>query len=61
MFNWIVWNQTVFVIESLLTLKLIVIDRKMYLHLNCMPILNWIVWNGTVFDIEAPLSLNWIV
>ena len=30
---------------------------KLYLHLNCVPILNWIVWNRTIF-IKMDLALN---
>ena len=43
--NWIVWNRTVFDIETE--------SFKMYLHLNYVLMLNWIIWNGTAFDIET--------
>ena len=59
--NWIVWNEIVFDIETVLTLNWIVLYSKVYLLLNCVLMLNWIVWNGTVFDTETVLTLNWIV
>ena len=34
MLNWIVWNWTVFDIETVLTLNLIVLNRTDYLHKN---------------------------
>ena len=42
MLNWIVWNRTVFDIESVLTLNWIVWIRTIWL--------NWIAWNRNVFD-----------
>ena len=41
MLNWIVWNWTVFDIETILTVDLIVI---------IIAWINWIVWNRSVFD-----------
>ena len=55
MLNWIVWNWTVFEIETELTLNCIVIynclnklkfEIEMFLT-NCVLMLNWIVWNRT--------------
>ena len=40
MLNWIVWNWTVFDIETVLTLNGIVMYNR----------INWIVWNRNVFD-----------
>ncbi len=73
MLNLVVWNRTVFDIETVLTLNWIVWNRtvltfklRTYDKLNCLKwncfcMLNWIVWNRTVFDIETVLMLNWIV
>ena len=57
MLNWIVWNRTVFDIETVLTVNRIVWNAAV-LILNCVQaktilILNWIVWIWTVW-------LNWI-
>ena len=42
MVNWIVWNRTVFDIETVLTLNWTVWIRTVWL--------NWIAWNRNVFD-----------
>ena len=42
MLNWIVWNWTVFDIETVLTLNWIGWIRTVWL--------NWITWNRNVFD-----------
>ena len=54
MLNWIIWNWTVFDIETLLTLNWIVkynclnsLKFKKKIHLNCLLTLNWIVLNRT--------------
>ena len=47
MLNWIVWNGTVFDIDTVLTLNWILH------HVKNIFILNWIVWNKTVWQ-------NWI-
>ena len=57
MLNWIIWNWTVFDIETVLTLNWIVIYNclnklnslkyKCFWQLNCVLMLNWIVWNRT--------------
>ena len=56
MLNWIVWNGTVFDIETLLTLNWIVIYRTV-LTFKCVKksilILNWFGWIRTV-------GINWI-
>ena len=44
MLNWIIWNSTVFDIETVLTLNLF---EKETLLINCVLMLNWIVWNRT--------------
>ena len=59
MLNWIVWNGTVFDIETLLTLNWIVWYRTVlqfnFVWTKSVLILNWIywiliVWNRNVFD-----------
>ena len=59
MLNWIVWNWSVFDIETVLMLKGIVWNRtvstKSILILNWIGwirtvLLNWIDWNRNVFD-----------
>ena len=57
MLNWIVWNGTVFNIETVLTLNWIVWYRTV-LTFNCVKtksilILNWIGWIRTVW-------INWM-
>ena len=54
MLNWIVWNWTVFDIETVITLYWIVIHNclnslkwKCFWQLNCILMLNWIVLNRT--------------
>ena len=42
MLNWIVWNRTVFDIETVLTFNWIVWIRTVWI--------NWIAWNRNVFD-----------
>ena len=46
MLNWIVWNETVFGLVTVLLLNWIVLIRTVWL--------NWIAWNWNVF-------YNWIV
>ena len=53
MLTWIVWNGTVFDIETVLALNWIVWNRTVWL--------NWIAWNRNVFDNQIVLVLNWIV
>ena len=58
MLNLIVWNRTVFDIETVLTLKWVVWNKAVLIF-NCVwtktiLILNWIVWIRIVW-------LNWIV
>ena len=53
MLNWMVWNGTVFNIETVLTLNLIVWNR-IVLIFNCVEtksvlILTWITWIRTVW------------
>ena len=48
MLNWIVWNRTVFDIETVLMLNWIVWNRTVFI-LNCVLMLNWIVWNRAVY------------
>ena len=76
MLNWIVWNGTVFDVETVLTLKWIV-SFRIVLTFNCVqtksvPILNWISWirtawlnwiarNRNVFHIKLYLHLNWVL
>ena len=55
--NWIVWNRSVFDIETVLTLNWIA-GKKTVLAFNCVYtktilILNWTDWNRTV-------RVNWI-
>ena len=56
MFNWIIWNGTVFDIETVPTLNGIVWYRTL-LTFNCVTkiniLLNWIGWIRTVW-------INWI-
>ena len=57
MLNWIIWNRTVFDIETVFTLNWIVtynclnklnsLKWKCFWQLNCVLMLNWIVWNRT--------------
>ena len=49
MLNCIIWNWTVFDIETVLTLNWIVIYNCLnsFWQLNCVLMLNWIVWNRT--------------
>ena len=65
MLNWFVWNRTVFDIDTVITLKLIVLNGTVKLNslkwnffwqLNCVLMLYWIAWNRTVFDIETILN-----
>ena len=60
MLNWIIWNRTVFILNSVLMLNWIVWNRTVFI-LNSVLMLNWIVWNGTVFILNSVLMLNWIV
>ena len=53
MLNWIIWNITIFHIETVLTLNWIVGNRAVWL--------NWIALNRKVFDNKTLLMLNWIV
>ena len=46
MLNWIVWNRTVFDIETVLILNLIVWNRTVF-DIETVLILNLIVWNRT--------------
>ena len=46
--NWIVWNRTVFDIETVLTLNWIVRIRTVWL--------NWIALNRNVFDSQTVYS-----
>ena len=49
-----VWNRSVFDIETVLTLNWIVWNRTVWL--------NWIAWNRNVFlQLKCLLMLNWIV
>ena len=41
MLNWIVWNRTIFDIETVLTVNWI----DIYIYITA-----WTVWNGNVFD-----------
>ena len=58
MLSWIVWNRTVFEIETVYLYETELLEIELFWHLNVCKqksilILNWIIWNGTVFDIET--------
>ena len=60
MLNWIIWNRTVFDIETVLTLKWIVWISTVWL--------NWIAWNRIAFEnysvyihLNCAYMLKWVV
>ena len=65
--NWIVWNWTVFDIETVLTLNWIVIYNsvnkldclKCFWQLNCVLMLNWIVLNRTDYLPKNGFGVKW--
>ena len=69
MLNWIIWNRTVFDIETVLTLNWIVIynclyDLKIFWQLNCVLMLNWIVLSELIIYMKTDLPLNnqqWLI
>ena len=65
MLNWIIWNWTVFDIETILTLNWIVIYNclnslkwKCFWQWNCVLMLNWIALNRTDYLHKMDLALN---
>ena len=50
MLKWIVWNRTIFYIETVYLYSTDLFERELF----CM--LNWIVWNRAVFAIETVYS-----
>ena len=57
MLNWIIWNWTVFDIETVLSLNWFVtynclnsFKYKCFWQLNCVLMLSWFVWNGTDYS-----------
>ena len=50
MVNWIVWNSTVFDIETVLTRTVFDIETVHWIVWIRTIWLNWIAWNRNVFD-----------